>query len=374
MNAAFKVGTRTIGADSPCFIIAEIGINHNGKLELAKKLIDAAADAGCDAVKFQTFVADRMYPHAAGKVTWQDAANTYTYTIRDKVKTMEMPLEWIPELKQYAEQKGVIFFSSACDEDSADALEQRGIGLFKIPSPEITHLPLLEHVARKGKPVILSTGGATLEEIRDAYAAVRRHTDKVAILHCVIKYPVPLDIVNMNVLNTLRMEFPDTVIGYSDHTAEPSAAPVTAIVKGAKIIEKHITLGKKMEGPDHFFALEPQELKQMVADIRAAEKNIAAGRQVAVRDEILGSAQKTVSEHERYLRSFTQRRIFAVAPIRKGERLTPANLAVLRPGEVREGLEPKHYFALVSGYCACHDIKPEEPITWERVEKAEETP
>lgn len=370
MSKAFKLGTRTVGENSPCFIIAELGINHNADLSIAKKLIDAAAAAGCDAAKFQMFKAERMYPVTAGKVTWTDTKGTYQYTIRDANKKKEMPESWIPELTKYCAQKGILFLSSACDDESADLLDKHGAVGFKVPSPEITHVPLLEHIAKKNKPVILSTGGATIEQIRDAYAAVRKHTDKIAILHCVITYPAPANIVNLNVLDTLRKEFPDAVIGYSDHTASPTEAPTAAIAKGAKIIEKHITLDKKMEGPDHFFALEPAEIAGMVRAVRYAEQLVAAGKKLLVNAVLLGEREKRVSKEEEYLRSFTQRRIFARANVKKGVTLTEKHVDVLRPGEVREGLSPKEYVRVL-GSIAAQDLKEGEPITWEKVSRKE---
>jgi N-acetylneuraminate synthase len=362
------LGGNKVGGKNPCFIIAEIGINHNNSLELAKKLIDAAADAGCDAAKFQVFKAERMYPVTAGKVTWKDGNGTYQYTIRDKVKKMELPESWIPELTAYCTQKNILFLSSACDDESADLLDEYDAAGFKIPSPEITHLPLIGHIAKKGKPVILSTGGATLDQIRDAYETARKHTDTIAILHCVIAYPAPQHTVNMNVLETLQKEFPEAIIGYSDHTAEISDAPVAAIAKGAKIIEKHITLSRTMEGPDHFFALEPNELAQMVKQIRTAEQQLSTGKTLTIHPALLGAYEKQVSEEEHYLRSFTQRKIFARTEIKKGELITTQNIDVLRPGEVKEGLHPKEFPALV-GSTAAATIKEGEPITWDKLNR-----
>ncbi len=364
------VAGRNIGGNNPCFIIAEIGINHNGSMEIAKKLIDSAVKAGCDAVKFQAFKAKTLYPKTAGKLDWQDGKKKYSYDIYSNVESFEMPYEWVPELQEYCTKKGIIFFSSVCDEKSADYFSKFNVPLFKTTSYAITHLPLLEHIAKKKIPIIISTGGATMEEIRLAYDTVKKYHDKIIILHCIIKYPAPLSTINMNVLDTLRKEFPRAVIGYSDHSAEPADAPVAAICKGAKVIEKHITLDKKMKGPDHFFALEPDELKEMVSAVRKAEKKLKDGLSLDVNKMVLGSSEKKVDDSEKYLRSFAYQCIFAKKDIKKGTILTREALSVLRPGKKERGLEPKELSRITDGnYAASKDISPEDPITWKSIAK-----
>ncbi len=364
------IGSRLIGEGYPCFIIAECGINFNGSLELAKQLIDAAVEAGCDAAKFQAFTADNLYPTTAGDMDWEDEHGKYSYPIHENVKTFELPRAWVPLLKEYCESKGIVFFSSICDEIQGDYYDSIGVPLFKTTSYSVTHLPLIEHIAKKGKSLIISTGGATLEEIREAYNAARQYTNKIIILHCVIKYPAPLETVNMNVLDTLRREFPDAVIGYSDHTAEPSAAPVAAISKGAKVIEKHITLDKAMKGPDHFFALTPEELKTMVQDIRRAEEMMRRGEKLEVDSSILGDEVKKISDAEQYLRDFAYQTIITSGPVARGEKISSGNVKVLRPGKLQKGLEPKDFPGLTGGnYAAAHDIPSGMVITWEDVEK-----
>ncbi len=362
-----KVGDKIISKDHPCFIIAECGINFNGSLELAKKLIDAAAEAGCDAAKFQAFTADNMYPKNAGELERQD----YSFPIYEAVKTFELPKEWVLTLKQYCAEKGIIFFSSICDEEQADFYDRLGVPIFKTTSYAITHLPLIEHIAKKGKPIIMSTGGATLKEIHEAYATARKFTDKIILLHCFIKYPAPLGEINMNVVETLREEFPEVVIGYSDHTAEPTVAPVAAIAKGAKVIEKHITLDKNMEGPDHFFALNPEELKEMVSAVRGAEEKIKLGEEIEVNPVVFGSAEKKINAEEQYLRNFAYQTIFTSAAIKKGENISVKNVKVLRPGKLGAKLLPKEYPKLVNGlHKAARDIPEGSLIGWEDVEEA----
>ena len=369
---SIKVGNRVISKDSPCFIIAEIGINFNGSLDLAKKLIDTAVEAGCDAAKFQAFTAENMYPKNAGELDREDNYNNknYSFSIYDAVKSFELPKSWVPILQEYCNKKGIIFFSCICDEEQADYYHEVGVPIFKTTSYAITHLPLIEHLAKKGKPIIMSTGGATVEEIREAYDLVRKYTDDIILLHCFIKYPAPLEEINMNVVETLQKEFPEAVIGYSDHSAEPIDAPVAAVFKGAKVIEKHITLDKKMDGPDHFFAVNPAELKQMVAAIRETEESIRQGKSVKVNHTVLGSYQKKISPEEEYLRQFAYQTIITSATIKRGERVNQDNVKVLRPGKLGQKLKPKEYPKMIAGsYRAVRDIPVGSLIGWEDVEE-----
>src|SRR3989344_3830387 len=370
-----KVGNRAISKDSPCFIIAECGINFNGSLELAKKLIDTAVEAGCDAAKFQAFTAENMYPKNAGELDREDNYNNknYSFSIYDAVKSFELPKSWVPLLQQYCTEKSIVFFSSICDEEQADYYHEVGVPIFKTTSYAITHLPLIEHIAKKGKPIIMSTGGATIEEIREAYTTARKYTEKIILLHCFIKYPAPLNEINMNVVETLQKEFPEAIIGYSDHTAEPVDAPVAAIFKGAKVIEKHITLDKKMEGPDHFFAVTPIELKEMVSSIRDAEEKIKRGEQIKVNPVVIGSHHKKLSSEEEYLREFAYQTIITSTNIQKGETISKKNVKVLRPGKLGQKLKPKEYPKLIAGtYKAIKDISAGSPIGWGDVDEVRE--
>ncbi len=366
-----QLPNRAIGDGEPCFIIAEAGINFNGSIDAAKQLINIAVTAGCDAIKFQAFTADNLYPKTAGQLDWQDAGKKYSYSIHENVKKFELPYSWIPELMSYAKQKNIMFFSSICDEQAGDIMDQYSVPLFKTTSYAITHLPLIEHLARKGKPLIMSTGGSTLEEIKEAYTAAKKYNSQLIILHCVIKYPTPLKLVNMNVLDTLKKEFPDAIIGYSDHTAEATEAPIAAIVKGAKVIEKHITLDKKMPGPDHFFALEPSELRQMVSAVRNTERLMRDGNPILVHPlvmGVMGSAEKNVQKEEEYLRNFAYQTIITCKAIRASEVISSENCKVLRPGKLEHGIEPKHYPLLTSGrYVAKADLAEGVPLRWENV-------
>jgi N-acetylneuraminate synthase len=360
------VGHKKIGGDNPCFIIAEVGINHNGDIKLAKKLIDVAAQAGCDAVKFQAYKTSHLYSKRAGRLDWKDKGEKYSYDIYSSNKSFEMPADWVPKLINYATKQNLIFFSSVWDEPSSDFLEKKGMGLYKIGSSAVTNLPLIEHVAKKRKPVILSIAGSTLGEVEEAIATVQRYNKDMVVLHCHLKYPTELKDVNMNIMKTLMYAFPDLILGYSDHTMHPFKAPVAAVAAGAKVIEKHITLDKEMKGPDHFFALEPDELALMVKKIREAEERIKKGKKIDVNPIIMGSSGLKTYPDEAYLRKFAYTTIITVKDIKKGEKLTKSNVRVLRPGKIKRGLEPRFYKLLVrKGFKVVRDIPLGKAIMWD---------
>lgn len=333
-----RIGGKLVGEGEPIFIIAEAGSNHNGSLELAKKLIDVAAEAGTDAVKFQAFKADKLF----NKVKNKD--------IVDKLENLELREEWYKELFDYADKKGLIFLSSVFDEDSADLLDSSGIAAYKIASYELTHIPLLEHVARKNKPIILSTGMANESEIKEAveciYSAGNR---QVIILHCVSQYPAEPGNVNLKSILALKRIF-DCPVGFSDHT-ETIYAPIAAVALGAKVIEKHFTLDKSLPGPDHAYALEPEELKQMVAAIREVEK-------------MLGSEKIKPAESEINERKW-RRAIYAACDIPEGTVINKDMLMIVRPSP--EGSLAPKYFKELSGKKIKKDIKKGEFLTKEMV-------
>lgn len=331
-----RIGKRTVGEGEPCFVIAEAGSNHNGKLEQAKKLIDEAARAGADAVKFQLFKAEKLYVKTAGSADYLKDGKSIFQIIKD----MELPEEWLGTLASYCDKRGVIFLSSVFDEESADLLDKY-VPAHKIASYECNHVPLIRHVARKGKPVIISTGASTMEEIKDAVDAVRSEGGKLALLQCTAKYPAPLTAVNVRVVQTLKEKF-NVPTGFSDHSREPFIAPLAAVALGASIIEKHFTLDNSLPGPDHKFALEPHELKLFVEYIRGTEK-------------ALGTSEKFVIPEEKELYEFAKRSIHAIKDIRKGEKFTDENIAALRPGKAGRGLPPK-YLEQIIGKKAKRDI------------------
>ena len=338
------IGDKKIGDDHPTYIIAEIGSNHNRNINIAKKMIDEAANAGVDAVKFQTFKAEKLYSRKTPKFS-KDTIAPF-----DLIKSIELPREWHKELYKYATDKNLHFLSSPFDHEAVDLLDRIGVPAFKVASFEITDLELLRYIAKKKRPVILSTGMANLEEIKEALDAIRsQDNDDIILLHCNSMYPSPVEIVNLNAINTMSKVF-KIPIGFSDHTLgiHISAA---AVAKGAKVIEKHFTLDRKMKGPDHHFAVEPNELKQMVQNIRDIEMAGGTGIKEASKEE----------KEEMYEKG--RRSIIAVRDIPKGTKITREMLIVKRPGF---GIKPK-FLDEVTGKTAKKNIKSDEWITWDMI-------
>lgn len=349
------------------YIIAEVGINHNGSLENCHKLIEAASDAGCDCVKFQFFKTEKMYPVSAGRLEWRGKGRKYSYDIYEAVRSFEIPDTWIDNLLKYCVCNKIDFLCSVFDGSGAGYLIRKGMKMIKFSSYTLTNLPLIEECAKFKLPIIMSTGGAALGEIEEAVKLVNKYHNKLSLLHCSLKYPIRLSECNLGIIETLRHAFPANKIGYSDHTEEISSAAVQAVYLGAEIIEKHITLDKNMNGPDHFFALEPQELKKMVRDIRKAEENIAGGK-AKINKKIYGTSKKEIFKHEEYLRNFCFASIFAGKNIKKGDRIKYKDLRLLRSGNKKHGLYPKHadLFKKYKIYAA-KNITKEEAINWEGI-------
>lgn len=315
-------------------IIAEAGVNHNGDLNNAKKLIDAAAEAGADYVKFQTFNASKLVSQKANKADYQAKntgdKNTSQYLM---LKNLELSEEAHYELKAYAEQANISFLSSGFDEDSIDFLEQLGINLYKIPSGEITNKNYLEHVARKGKPTILSTGMATLEEVSEALEVLIRNglpKEKIIVLHCNTEYPTPMADVNLLAMTTIQQSL-GVKIGYSDHTLGIEV-PIAAVALGAIVIEKHFTLDRMMAGPDHKASLEPAELKSMISAIRNIELAIS------------GDGNKEPSSSELKNMDIARKSIHLKASVKAGHTLSLEDLEMKRPGD---GISPMQIDAVI---------------------------
>src|SRR4029453_1715547 len=269
-------GERRIGPGAPVFIAAEAGVNHNGDPALARRLVDAAAQCGADAVKFQTFRVAALVSRRAPKAGYRVETTGAGESQRDMLAGLELSLEVLAELKDRATKHGLIFFSAPFDEESADVLDALAVALFKVPSGEITNLPLLRHVAAKGRPIILSTGMADLEEVGQAVAAIRAAGDPpLAVLHCLSAYPAPVGEVNLRAMDSLASRF-GCPVGFSDHTLGIEIA-VAAAARGAAIIEKHLTLDKTLPGPDHRASLDPAEFGAMVRAIRAVESALGDG-------------------------------------------------------------------------------------------------
>ncbi len=360
------IGNRKVGQGEPCFIIAEAGVNHNGNLEQAKKLVDAAAEAGCDAFKIQLLTAKGLYIEDAGRFKTDTGVEGDIYEIW---KDMEVPEHWFPALKEYCEEKGIIFFSSVFEDGLVPMLD-RYIDLHKIGSSETSHIPLLQAVAKTGKPVLFAIGGATLEEVEEAVDTIKREgNNKICIMHCIQKYPTPLPLANVLAVKTLQERFPDTVIGYSDHSFEPHVVPEAAVALGAKVVEKHFTLSRDMEGIDHKMSLEPAELKQMVDAIREVERKMNSGEQVLIDTNLLGDGKIELTPEQEATLKFVRRKIFAIQGIKKGESFTAENITVVRPGnrDVSRGVHPRNYSFLL-GKTAKEDIPRLGLITPELIE------
>jgi N,N'-diacetyllegionaminate synthase len=313
-------------------IIAEAGVNHNGSIELAKKLIDIAAEAGADFVKFQTFKAEILVTQTADKAEYQKEITDTDESQFAMIKKLELDRKTHEKLIDYCKTKDIQFLSTAFDHDSIDLLDELNIPLFKIPSGEITNLPYLRHIGKMGKPIIMSTGMSSLEEVRDALNVLIEsgaEKEQITILHCNTEYPTPMKDVNLKAMLTIKDEM-GVNIGYSDHTLGIEV-PIAAVAMGATVIEKHFTLDRNMPGPDHRASLKPDELREMVVAIRNIKKAMGAG-------------EKKPSSSETKNISVVRKSIVAKMSIKKGELFTEENLTVKRPGT---GISPMGWDAVI---------------------------
>ena len=327
-------------------IIAEAGVNHNGDIEQAKKLIDVATYAEADYVKFQTFKAGNLVSRYTDKAEYQKEATDSDESHYEMIKKLEINREMHLRLIEYCNLVGVKFLSTPFDLDSIDLLVELKMDKLKIPSGEITNLPYLRHIGSRGKELILSTGMSTLKEIYDALNVLIESglkKDELTILHCNTEYPTPMSDVNLSAMLTIKDEL-DVKVGYSDHTLGIEV-PIAAVALGATVIEKHFTLDRNMPGPDHAASLEPKELKNMISAIRNIEKS-------------LGSRVKTPSNSEMKNIPIARKSIVANMPIKKGEIFSIENLAVKRPGT---GISPMRWDEIV-GMIADRDYKEEDLI------------
>jgi len=345
-----KIYNRMIGEGNPIFIIADLSANHQQKYNLAVKTIRAMKKAGADAVKLQTYTPDTITIDSKDKDFKIKQSKLWKgKTFYQLYKESYTPWEWQPKLKELAENLGLICFSSAFDKTAVDFLEKMNVPVHKIASFEITDIPLIEYVASKGKPVIISTGIATIEDTKEAINACKRMgNNQIALLKCTSAYPTPLEEVNLKTIPNLARKF-KTVVGLSDHTLS-TCIPVAAISLGAKIIEKHFILNRKLGGPDSAFSLEPQEFKSMVNSIREIEK-------------ALGEVSYKLTEKMKKNRDFA-RSLFIVKDVKKGEILTEENIRSIRPGY---GLHPK-YLKKVIGKKAKKRIKKGTPLKLDLIE------
>ena len=329
---------------SRIYIIAEAGVNHNGSLEIAKKMVDAVREAGADAIKFQTFKAENIVTKNASRAEYQvknTGEDTSQYSM---LKKLELSYDDFRELKAYCDASGIEFLSTPFDLESIDFLQELGIRFLKIPSGEITNFPYLRKIGQTGMPVIMSTGMSTLEEVGEAIRVLREYgSNEISLLHCTTEYPAPLDSVNLKAMRTMAEAF-NLPVGYSDHTSG-IAVSVAAVAMGAVIIEKHFTLDRNMEGPDHKASLEPDELKAMVQSIRDVEM-------------AMGTGEKGLSYSELKNVSVVRKSIVAKRAIRKGMLFSEDNLSVKRPGT---GVNPMQWNKVI-GLCAKRDYEEDEMI------------
>ena len=327
-------------------IIAEAGVNHNGSIDQAKKLIDIASDAKADFVKFQTFITEKNITRNAEKAEYQKDHTDPDESQFEMIKNLELDRAAHEELIDYCKTKDIQFLSTAFDHDSIDLLDELNIPLFKIPSGEITNLPYLRHIGKMGKPIIMSTGMSSLEEVRDALNVLIEsgaEKEQITILHCNTEYPTPMEDVNLNAMLTISDDL-GVKIGYSDHTLGIEV-PIAAVALGAVVIEKHFTLDRTLPGPDHAASLEPNELKEMVTTIRNIEK-------------AMGDGIKKPSPSETKNISVARKSIVAKMPIKKGELFTEENLTVKRPGI---GISPMEWDAVI-GKAASSDYEMDDLI------------
>lgn len=328
-------------------IIAEAGVNHNGSLELAKQLVKKAYEAGADFVKFQTFKSEKVVSKNAHKADYQIENTGKEESQLEMVKQLELSFSDQKELFDYCNGLGIKFLSTAFDFDSINFLHSLSLGLWKIPSGEITNYPYLKQVAAFNEKTILSTGMCDMADVRAAVASLIKNglsKENLILLHCNTEYPTPFEDVNLKAMDTLHTEF-GVEVGYSDHT-KGIEVPIAAVALGATVIEKHFTLDRSMKGPDHKASLEPNELTAMVSAIRNIEKAIS------------GDGTKHISESERKNIAIARKSIIAARDIKKGELLTEMNLTVKRPGT---GLSPM-FWEVVIGTKAIRDFREDDLI------------
>ena len=346
MSAPFMVNGRAIGPGAPVFVVAEAGVNHNGSLDMARRLIDVAVAAGADAVKFQTFDADALVSDTAPTAAYQREATGGAARQKEMLEALELDAAAHVALCEHARVRGILFFSTPFDESSADRLEALGVPLFKVPSGEITNLPILRHLAAKKRPLIVSTGMATMDEIVVALDTLRAAGDPpVALLHCVSAYPAPPAEMNLRAMDTLAARF-GCAVGLSDHTLGLEIS-IAAVARGAAIVEKHFTLDKGLPGPDHRASLDPDELAGLVRAIRAVES-------------ALGDGVKRPMPSEADTRRVARKSLVAARALRAGERLTPDRVAIKRPGT---GIPPTALEQAL-GRVVRRDLRADEVIEW----------
>lgn len=346
-DSSFEIQGRAVGPGNPCYIVAEAGSNHNRDLGIARELIDVAADAGADAVKFQTYTGANLYSSKTPRFSYMEDQHSPS----EMIDAIALPREWQEELMSHATGRGIHFFSTPFDHDAVDSLSELGVGVLKVASFELVDLQLIGKAASAGVPLILSTGMATYGEVEDALGAVAETGNRaVALLRCASLYPAPPKIMNLRAMATMRQAF-SVPVGLSDHTEGVAMAAAAAALE-ANVYEKHFTLNRSMEGPDHSFALEPNELRAAVAAIREVESALGSG--------MLEGPSDAESEE---MFTLGRRSLVAAQDIPAGTVITAEMLATKRPGY---GIAPKH-LEFVVGRRAALDISYDDVITWKMV-------
>lgn len=349
-----KFVDRYVGDKEEPLIIAEAGVNHNGNLELAKKLVDAAVFTGADVVKFQYFIAERLTTKEAGLVEYQKSGVKEKSQF-DMLKSLELKPHEYSELFDYCNEKGIIFLCTPFDESTTGFLNSLGMKFFKVGSTDTNNLPYLEHMAKMNKPIVLSAGMTSFDDIKESVEWVKKFTDDLVVLHCTTAYPTKLEDVNLSAMKTLREKL-NVLVGYSDHTPSEYVSAL-AVAEGACIIEKHLTLDNDMEGPDHKASLNPEAFKRMVENIKEAYKNpsdfkekIKGKLNVNV---VMGSANKVILQTEAETAKIARKSVVAARDIPKGWYFTREDLATKRPGT---GLKPKELYDII-GKKATRDLE-----------------
>ena len=344
-----KIGERHVGETSPCFIIAEAGVNHDGSVSKAKELIDAAVEAKADAVKFQSFTTDKLILSNTPKAEYHKKTTGDKDGFDDMLRQLELSESDHIEIRDYCDNRGIAFMSTPFDPDSADLLERLGVNVFKVDSGNFNNPYLVKHIAIKDKPMILSTGMTTISEIEETMSVLEEVGNKQAILlHCTSNYPPSYEDVNLRAMMTIRNTF-NTLVGYSDHT-QGLCITIAAVAMGATVIEKHLTLDRSSPGPDHLASLEPREFSDLVSQVRSVEASMGSSikRPVAAEAEVADSLRRSVVSTEK---------------IHKGQMITRRMVDVKRPGT---GLPPK-YLEWVVGRVAQKDIPANQVITFKSV-------
>jgi sialic acid synthase SpsE len=347
-----KIGKKIIGPNQPTYVIAEAGVNHNDSLDLAKRLIITAAEAGVDAIKFQTYTAEKLVTKLAPRFwEWEgeqkpEGTQFDSYSLMDK-----FPREYYPELIKTCEENGIEFLSTPFDDESADFLIKLGMKAIKIASSDLTDLPYLAHIAKSGLPILLSTGASTIGEIEEAIQTITdQGNNKIVVMQCTLSYPTDYPHANLRVISTFGNLFPEYPIGLSDHTLGITVPPV-AVALGARLIEKHYTVDKTLPiSPDHHLSVDPEEMRQIVTSIRQTE-------------QALGDGLKRVLDVEKITYKYDKRSLVTTRDISVGEIITEKMLTRKRPGT---GIRPK-YLSIVIGRRAQKDIPADTTLTWDMV-------